>query len=141
MIRPVQANDASRISELLAQMGYPNTESFMSSKISKFLKDENENSLVYEENEKVLGFISMHFIPQIAVEGDFARISYLVVDENTRGKNIGKKLLDYCEKLAVEKNCDRIELHSNFTREAAHRFYFREGYLDVPKYLVKYLQK
>ncbi|WP_312323236.1 GNAT family N-acetyltransferase [Soonwooa sp.] len=141
MIRPIQLRDAERISELLEQMGYPNTKSFMSSKISKLLKDENGNSLVYEENEKVLGFISMHFIPQIAVEGDFARISYLVVDENIRGKNIGKKLPDYCEKLAVERDCNRIELHSNFTREAAHRFYFREGYEDVPKYLVKYLQK
>ena len=141
MIRPIQLKDASRISELLAQMGYPNTESFMSSKISKFLKDENESSLVYEENEKVLGFISMHFITQIAVEGDFARISYLVVDENARGQNIGKKRLDDCKKLAIERDCDRTELHSNFMREAAHRFYFREGYEDVPKYLVKYLQK
>ena len=53
MIRPILANDASRISDLLAQMGYPNTASFMSSKILKFLNDEDECSLVYEENGEV----------------------------------------------------------------------------------------
>ncbi len=37
MIRVIQLSSADRISELLAQMGCSNTESFMSSKISKFL--------------------------------------------------------------------------------------------------------
>ncbi|MCL1674761.1 GNAT family N-acetyltransferase [Elizabethkingia meningoseptica] len=139
-IRNMMESDHEVISDLLSQLGYPDTEKFIRQKINTLLNNPNEYAVVLEKEEKnVVGFISIHIIPQIALEGDFARISYFSVDENFRSQGAGKLLEEYCELIAKERNCDRIELHCNYKREKAHRFYYRQGYTESPKYLVKKL--
>ena len=87
----------------------------------------------------ILGFLSLHFIPQIALPGDFARISYFSIDETARGKGLGARLEEHATQLAREKGCELIEVHCHTRREKAHAFYFRQGYEESPKYLVKRL--
>ncbi|MFD1631465.1 GNAT family N-acetyltransferase [Pseudopedobacter beijingensis] len=139
-IRKIKPEDAPVIVDLLEQLGYPNTSSFIDDKIKLLLSNQNEYCMVAEDQfNYVIAFISIHIIPQIALQGDFARISYFAVDEKQRGKGLGKILEEYCTQIARERNCDRIELHSHSRREKAHKFYFRQGYTDSPKYLVKKL--
>lgn len=139
-IRTIKESDHGVISDLLSQLGYPDTEGFIKEKIRTLLENPNEYLVVIEnENEHVFGFISVHIIPQIALEGDFARISYFAVDENYRSLGAGKTLEEYCTKIAKERNCDRIEVHCHTRREKAHLFYYRQGYEESPKYLMKKL--
>lgn len=138
-IRPVKLEDAPAIVKLLAQLDYPNTESFIENKLQKMIDDPNEEFFVYEVENRVLAFMSLHFIPQIALQGDFARISYFAVDSMSRSEGIGRMMEEYCTQIAVSRGCDRIELHSHTRREQAHKFYFRQGYEDSPKYLMKKL--
>ena len=139
-IRELKQEDSFQITALLNQLGYPNTSEFMEEKITAFLKDPNEITLVADENDQVIAFISIHFIPQIALKGDFARISYFCVDENHRSTGVGKLLEEYCEKAAITRNCDRIEVHCHSRRKRAHTFYYRQGYVESPKYLIKVLK-
>ncbi|MGL5274813.1 GNAT family N-acetyltransferase [Myroides sp.] len=139
-IRTMQVNDASVVADLLEQMGYPNTLGFLPKRIEEMNACDKEQLLVVEDEGQVIAFISVHFIPQIALEGDFARISYFAVDQNIRSKGVGKLVEEHVTALAKDRGCDRIELHSHSRRVDAHRFYFRQGYEDVPKYLVKYLK-
>jgi GNAT superfamily N-acetyltransferase len=138
-IRKATVSDSTRIVDLLNQLGYPGTEQFITKKILQLTGDPDEELLVAAEDGEVLGFISIHFVPQIALPGAFARISYLCVDEKARGRGIGRQLESYCENLARNRNCDRIELHCNYRRKRAHRFYYRQGYEESPKYLMKKL--
>ena len=120
-------------------MGYPGTGKFIRAKVRQLIRHTDEELAVAVENEKVLGFISIHFIPQIALSGSFARISYLCVDETARSKGIGRQLESYCEQIAGKRGCDRIELHCHSRRKRAHNFYYRQGYQESPKYLMKKL--
>ena len=43
------------------------------------------------------------------------------------------------ERLAKQRGCDRMELHSGIQRPLAHQFYLREGYVEAPKYFRKAL--
>ena len=139
-IRTIKESDHGVISDLLSQLGYPDTERFIKEKIRTLLENPNEYLVVIEnENEHVFGFISVHIIPQIALEGDFARISYFAVDKNYRSLGAGKILEEYCVQVATERNCDRIEVHCHTRREKAHLFYYRQGYEESPKYLMKKL--
>ncbi|SER49007.1 GNAT family N-acetyltransferase [Myroides profundi] len=138
-IRKMEINDADVVANLLEQMGYPNTLGFLPHRIAEMNNCEREALLVVEDEGQVIAFISVHFIPQIALEGDFARISYFAVDQNIRSKGVGRLVEEHVTALAKSRGCDRIELHSHSRRTDAHRFYFRQGYEDVPKYLVKYL--
>ncbi|WP_139803611.1 GNAT family N-acetyltransferase, partial [Cronobacter sakazakii] len=82
---------------------------------------------------------SLHFIPQLALKGDFCRISYFCVSSNARSKGIGRLLESEGETLARARGCDRIEVHCHSRRSDAHRFYYRQGYTESPKYLCKSL--
>lgn len=139
-IRNLKECDSEAISGLLDQLGYPGTKKFISEKIKLLLDNPDEYVVVIENNEKkVFGFISIHIIPQIALEGNFARISYFSIDENQRNLGAGKILEEYCEQIARERNCDRIEVHCHSKRKKAHKFYYRQGYVESPKYLMKKL--
>jgi GNAT superfamily N-acetyltransferase len=138
-IRKATANDADTIADLLAQLGYPGTEGFIREKIEQLNSHLDAELVVAVQDGEVLGFISIHFIPQIALPGAFARISYLCVEERARGRGVGRHLESYCERLARDRNCDRIELHCHEHRKKAHDFYYRQGYEESPKYLMKKL--
>ena len=138
LIRRARLSDATQIGRLLYQLGYPVSARFVHRKLTVLLNDEKEDLLVAERDDtRVIGFLAMHCIPQIGVEGGFARISYLCVDKETRLKGVGKKLEREACRLAAERGCDRIELHCHARRTEAHGFYARQGYTESPKYFVK----
>ena len=138
-IRNADSGDINSIVLLLEQLGYPDTGKFMEAKLQRMISHADEELVVYEENSEVLAVMSIHFIPQLALEGDFARISYFSVDSGARNKGIGNLLEEYCSRIATARNCDRIEVHCNERRTDAHRFYYRQGYKEAPKYLIKTL--
>jgi N-acetylglutamate synthase-like GNAT family acetyltransferase len=138
-IRKAEIQDGDAISKLLNQLDYPDTDAFIKKKLEKLLSHPDEELLVYEDGGEVIAFISIHFIPQVALEGDFARISYFAVDSSIRSKGIGRELEEYCTELAKERNCDRIEVHCHSRRIDAHRFYTRQGFTESPKYFMKKL--
>jgi GNAT superfamily N-acetyltransferase len=138
-IRSAQSSDGPAIEQLLDQLGYTGTSRFLPQKLARMLADPDERILVYETAAGVVAFVSVHFVPQIAVTGDFARISYFSVDDSVRGQGIGREMEDYIVMLAEERGCDRIEVHCHERRVDAHRFYFRQGFEESPKYLMKRL--
>ncbi|WP_461311926.1 GNAT family N-acetyltransferase [Acinetobacter sp. GN11] len=136
-IRAAKLEDSQAICDLLKQMGYPQPLTLIQEKFEILNNDPNSQILIAEEKGKICGFLSLYFIPQIALQGDFAKICYLCVDENMRSKGVGHLLVQEAERLAKQRGCDRMELHSGEQRTLAHQFYLREGYVDAPKYFRK----
>jgi ribosomal protein S18 acetylase RimI-like enzyme len=141
VIRRARVSDASQIVRLLHQLGYPVSADFVHQQLSALLNDPNEDLLVAEADDtRVIAFLAMHYVPQIAVDGGFARISYLCVDKEMQSRGLGKMLEREACRLAAERECDRIELHCHARRTDAHGFYARQGYTESPKYFIKRLR-
>jgi GNAT superfamily N-acetyltransferase len=141
-IRPAALSDASGINRLLTQLEYPGTQDFLEIRLAAMLRDPAETLLIWEEPgnpPQIMGFLSLHFIPQIALRGDFARISYFAVDDTTRSRGIGRQLEEEATRLAREHGCALIEVHCHSRRTQANAFYARQGYTESPKYLIKKL--
>ncbi|MFX5835211.1 GNAT family N-acetyltransferase [Acinetobacter baumannii] len=138
-IRLAQWEDTETICYLLKQMGYSQPLKVVQEQFQILSKDPNAITLVAADDLKVYGVLSLYFIPQIALEGDFAKICYLCVDENMRSKGVGHLLAQEAERLARQRGCERMELHSGIQRPLAHQFYLREGYVEAPKYFRKAL--
>jgi GNAT superfamily N-acetyltransferase len=154
-IRSAALSDAQAISRLLTQLEYPGTPDFLEVRLAGMLRDPAETLLVWEEPNdpadpenaapqppgppRILGLLSLHFIPQLALRGDFARISYFAVDDTTRSKGIGRAMEEEATRLARERGCALIEVHCHSRRKRAHEFYARQGYTESPKYLIKRL--
>ena len=146
-IREATLGDAAGIIRLLTQLEYPGTETFLEERLAAMLQDPDEVLLVWDSSmletseapSPIRGFLSLHFIPQIALRGDFARISYFAVDEDSRSLGIGRQLEEEATRLARERGCDRLEVHCAIRRDRAHAFYARQGFVESPKYLIKKL--
>jgi GNAT superfamily N-acetyltransferase len=157
-IRSATLRDWEGISRLLTQLEYPGTAGFIRSRLERLLNDPAETLLVWAgppapseppmssepppappEPSTILGFLSLHFIPQIALPGDFARISYFAVDNEARSHGIGRQLEETATRLAAERGCVLMEVHCHSRRTRAHEFYARQGWTESPKYLIKKL--
>ncbi|MES2828155.1 MAG: GNAT family N-acetyltransferase [Bacteroidota bacterium] len=138
-IRNALDSDALVIKELLEQLGYPSTEEFLRQRLNELSAHPDHLDVVFVDGIDVSGFLSMHFIPQIAFDSSYAVISYLIVDQRLRSKGIGKSLEEFAVREARSRNCTRIFLHSNVRRADAHRFYLKQGYEEYAKTFIKYL--
>jgi len=138
-IRLAEAKDVFALSALLAELGYEDTAPFIERRLTQLIADDTERLLMAEHGNRVLGFLSLHFIPQLALAGDFARISYFCIAQGERSKGVGQELLQYAERLAHERGCDRLEVHCHEHREKANDFYLREGFNESPRYHIKAL--
>lgn len=136
-LRPANLADAARIAELLVQLGYAGTEDFLLRRLTQLLSHPDAGLQVAEREQTVLGFISYHFIAQLALAGDFCRITYFCVADDARGAGVGALLEAAVTAAARARGCDRIELHCHERRTGAHGFYERLGYEESPKYLMK----
>ena len=103
-------DDAEAFSPLLASLGYPSDPSSLRTRIPVILENTDVVLLVAtsESSDKSLGLLSMHFIPQLGLEGDVAPLGFLVVDENCHGSGIGKLLEPHAENLTRERGCDKM---------------------------------
>lgn len=59
--------------------------------------------------------------------GRILSVDDLVTDQRARSKGHGAELLTWLKAEAAQAGCRELQLISRVTREAAHRFYFRQG--------------
>ena len=89
---------------------------------SIFYSDEVDGIVAMEEGN-VLGYASIHYIKKITRKSGI--IEDVVVEENQRGKGIGKLLVKNLIEKAKKNNCDKIILSSS---EKNLKFYEKLGF-------------
>jgi len=138
-IRTATYHDAPVIKSLLEALDCKTRNSIVIDQLeSKFNKNDNQ-VLVCEMRKEVVGFVAVHFIPQLAIDSGVVFISYLSVDELVKGHGIEKVLEEYVVGLARERKCERIQVHSMDRRTSAHQFYLQQGYEEYQQCFIKRL--
>ena len=137
-IRQGRQEDARSLVNLLQQLGHPLSEEEVRTKIDLF-KAEDFRLLVCEIDEKVVGFISLHWFDKFHSLGKTARITALCVDEKVRDAGIGGTLVAAAERLMKEHHCREIEVTTNMRRALTPDFYRKHGYEEHSKHFVKNL--
>ena len=140
-IRNAQIDDVNRVSELMLQVAKIHSSArrdiFKEKNIEEIKNEVNnrmnnkENILIAEENNSIFGVIIYKIKevrePKNLKDRTVLWIDELVVDENIRGKGIGKSLFLEVNKIAKESNCNAVELNCwNFNRQAI-KFYEKCG--------------
>jgi N-acetylglutamate synthase-like GNAT family acetyltransferase len=138
-IRNATYRDAPAIRLLLEALGYNTSISLLVNQLETLFGRPDHHVFVYEQHKEVVGFISIHYMPQLAFDGELAFISYLSVDENVKDQRIDKALEQYVTQQALKRKCDRIQVHCMDWRTPAHHFYEQQGYQEYPKFYTKRL--
>lgn len=90
---------------------------------TKYLSDTNSITLVSVDNNTITGVASLHIINKLT--RTLGLIEDVAVNENYRGKGIGKKLVQKLIGLASDNKCDKIVLNSS---EKNSTFYKKIGF-------------
>ena len=90
---------------------------------TKYISDPNSITLVSVDNNTISGVASLHIINKLT--RTLGLIEDVAVNENYRGKGIGKKLVQKLIGLASDKKCDKIVLNSS---EKNSTFYKKIGF-------------
>lgn len=130
-VRTAQDSDAASISTLATQLGYPTTESEMRRRLQR-IQTRTEGSAIVAEMSPgtVCGWIMVVSVHSLTA-APRAEVAGLVVDQDLRGMGIGSLLLQAALDWARIHNHAELRVHSNTTRQRAHRFYEREGFAPI----------
>ena len=80
----------------------------------------------YIDNKMVA--VSGYWISRMLYCGRYLQASNLVVDENFRGRGVGKKILNYLESKARNLGCNKMVLDSYTENKKSHSLYFNENF-------------
>lgn len=136
-IRTAKKSDTDEILILLYQLGRPNPKtkpekSVFEKRILQYLKEKDKKIFLATLDSKVVGLVSVIFVPRLNQTKPELYIPELVVLESHRNMGIGKSLIDFCIKV-TKKNCFRIRLESGHKRISAHKFYQTLGFDQYAK--------
>ena len=129
-VRSAEANDISVLCILMEQLtGHIVAPDTMENRL-KFVAESPFDSLyVCHEHGNVLGLLAFRIRENIEDVSRYGEVSVVVVDGTARRKGVGRFLMEYAERLAVEEGCIGTWLVSGFGREEeAHHFYKSIGY-------------
>ena len=137
-LRLARPGNADAIAGLMTLLGYPVEAGETAGRLERLLRHPDAAVLVGGlEDGPVQGCLALHFIPQLGLAGDFCRIAYFSVAPAAQGQGLGRALEAEATRLAQQRGCDRIEVHSHERRHGAHVFYRRRGYEESPRYLIR----
>lgn len=126
-IRPITRADADAAAGLSAELGYAIETAGMLARIEQLVGSADHGVFVACRNQVVLGWIHVAAVHHLQSEPR-AEIGGLIVTADARGVGVGAWLVARAELWAKDRGFASVVVRSQIAREAAHRFYLREGY-------------
>jgi GNAT superfamily N-acetyltransferase len=129
--REIAMEDAEAVAELSGQLGYETSTQKVKERIATMLPLEKDHlALVAVVRGEVAGWIEAEIARHLQSE-PHAVITGLVIRDGYRSLGIGSRLCAQVEDWGQQRGISIIRVTSRMTREQAHRFYLREGFVQV----------
>ena len=126
-IRGAARTDADAIARLSGELGYPAGPEAMRRRLELLEQRSDHAVFVACRDGRVVGWIDVAVVLHVQAEPR-AEIGGLVVSSEARNARIGARLVARAEQWAASQGVGAIVVRSQIMRDAAHRFYEREGY-------------
>ena len=84
-----------------------------------------------DEQDSVIGYVAMHFVPYLIFRGEEGYLTELFVMSSHRDRGIGSMLLDAAVNEARNRGCKRLHLINSMARDSYKRgFYSKRGWQE-----------
>ncbi len=128
--RVMLIDDAEQVNLLSKQLGYPLSLQQTQQNIIAVTKSNDHRAFVAVYENKIVGWICVAYTFMLEVM-PHCEINGLVIDENYRGKGVGKLLIGNVKQWAIEKGVNKLSLHCNIKRVEANLFYEHLGFTEI----------
>jgi GNAT superfamily N-acetyltransferase len=130
-VRRLRPDDASSVSHLLRQLGYPANDAEVRRRIEAWTADDRGAAFGATIAHRLVGCAAVYVVPFFERPGSRARLVALVVDEAYRQRGLGSVLVKQVREFARLSAAVEIEVTSRRERTDAQRFYSGAGFADV----------
>src|SRR6476469_979343 len=122
-IRTRTAAASPAIAALLGQLGYPGDEREIPRRLANVVQHAGAVVLAVDDSDTPVGLISLTLHWGLHASAPVAYIMALVIAAESRGRGVGKILVDYAKQWGIDNGCERITVTSAEHRDGAHSFY------------------
>lgn len=129
-VRQAETRDISQLTRLSKQLGYIIDEDATSKNIKRLQGSNDSVIWVATDAEIIIGWMQVSYLVRLE-SGEFCEIVGLVVDEQYRGKGIGKLLIAKAAEWCWQKGCSKLKVRTNVTRKNTHHFYEAMGFTEA----------
>lgn len=88
---------------------------------------QNYECAVIYDNETLIGVTGMWFCTR-HYAGKTVEIDHVYIEEEYRGKGLGKQFLSWIYNYVKSKGCNTVELNTYVQNYPSHKFYYNEGF-------------
>ena len=134
IVRLAKSADQQRCTELLDVLAKATSdphEIFDSETFQHLISNERGSLVVAEESEKVIGMASISFNLALRYNGEYCQLEELVVDPDSRGKNVGGLLIEETIRIAKTRGCKEYGLYILESTKHNQGFYEKYGFIKV----------
>ena len=129
-IRQADTDDAGAVRDLLGQLGYTFTVEAVQDRLTLLAAAGTDPVLLAVVDGVTVGLIALHLATMLQVAEPVARVTALVVHDQSQGAGVGRLLVDAGDELARKKGCRILELTTAVARMDAHTFYRKLGFTN-----------
>jgi GNAT superfamily N-acetyltransferase len=135
-MRGAKRDDAPAITVLSGQLGYATSTGEVEAYLRAILDSPRQRVIVAcRDDGSVVGWIHV-FISLRVTSRPFGELGGLVVDEQFRGRGIGRLLLGAAEEWAILEGVDSLRVRSRSDRTDSHAFFERANFALTKDQLV-----
>ena len=125
-IRSAYTHDAQQIRHLMMQLGYQNNEQDLIDALS----DAKRSDRLYvcangDIVVAVMALIAFDYFPSLS---RICCITAVVVDEQSRGLQLGSRLIKFAKQWAQDNHCDSLEVTTSLARQRTQAYYQKLGF-------------
>ncbi|SOD18102.1 GNAT family N-acetyltransferase [Pedobacter xixiisoli] len=126
-LKSITETEALEIHSLSNQLGYANDFDSLLGRLKEIITLKDHTIFVAKADDKIVGWL--HCLVCMRVESPlFVEVTGLVVDENVRGKQIGKKLIEASKSWSQDRDISIMRIRCNVLRTESHKFYKALGF-------------
>jgi GNAT superfamily N-acetyltransferase len=140
MIREANLQDSQAIARILQEVGWfdqfkmgslEQAQARIAERVARCIEEGTSTILVAEHMSEVVGYLSAHWYPHLALGYD-GYVSELFVRPAEAGHGIGSRLLAAIDAEAHKRGCTRLILMNRRIRESYQRgFYSKHGWHEL----------
>ncbi|GAB6926091.1 GNAT family N-acetyltransferase [Paenibacillus sp. JCM 10914] len=130
-IRPYQREDLEALTALISDLGYPVMKDQMNIRMDNMEAAPFYHTFVAEREGSVVGMVGCRDILSYERDGYTTQIHALITKKELQGQGIGRTLVEFTEKWAIERGANALVLTSGDKTEWQHisEFYERLGFV------------
>ncbi len=137
-IRIIEPEKIFIIIPLLQKLGkYTVSEEVIKERLLEMVQQNYECLGIFDDNQLIgicgLWFQTRHYA------GRSVEMDHVIIDDTSRGRGVGKLLVEFVTNYAKKKSCNWIELNSYVHNFPSHKFFYNQGFVAKGYHFVKEL--